>query len=84
MDHALGSRVQRAAVQQDLADRVVLRKHRQNGIAGEGLRGSGDHLHALHHTAGTVPCTHPVPGRREVARHGAAHRAKTDEADVHS
>lgn len=70
-------------IENDAADRIIIRKHGERRIRIEGLGGGGHHRHAIHGTAGAVPGPHGVAGGGKVLRHRASHGAEADETDLH-
>jgi len=72
--------------QHDIADRGIVRQHRENDVRLKGVARRGNHLHALDRQAcmaRAVPTSNLVAGLGDVSRHRAAHSAKSDESDFH-
>ncbi|MDQ0621632.1 hypothetical protein QFZ39_000842 [Paraburkholderia graminis] len=69
--------------EQRRADRIVVGQHGEHGVAPKRLDRRGHRRHTVHCSARAVPRLHAMSGVRQIARHRASHRAKTDDADFH-
>ena len=79
---------QQIAVDEHLAQRGIVRQHRNDGVAPHGIcriRGNlGAGTFKLAQRLGRlVPCPHVVSGLEQVRRHGLAHPAGAEKSDLH-
>jgi hypothetical protein len=86
--HRRASMSQQIAVDEHLAQRGIVRQHRNDGVAPHGIcrvRGNlGAGTFELAQRPGRlVPRPHAVSGLEQVRRHGPAHPAGAEKSDIH-